>query len=245
MEDIHLRMRRLKKGRSRAAYDYNTRSGSCALKDEASDLVAVIKTGLPSWAEADPRRFFEAADKWERQNGSAAVSIEAALPAELTVEQNIQMVKEFVSEQVPGKACVVAFHMGTAALTGLPQPHFHSLHSNRVMDGIDRPAERYFARANAKHPERGGCKKDSGGKHMGEMKAELKELRAAYAAKVNEHLVMNGHEAHVDHRSFAERGLPRMPERHLGQAKVRSMSAEERKTFVEQRGSPTANGYSR
>ncbi|MCI3049250.1 hypothetical protein ML378_26340, partial [Escherichia coli] len=42
------------------------------------------------------------------------------------------------------------------------QPHAHIMMSQRVNDGIERTPEQYFRRYNARYPERGGAKKDSG-----------------------------------------------------------------------------------
>src|ERR1051325_3275428 len=62
-----------------AAHDYITRTG----EDDDPDRDAVVHTEsdhLPSWAEAEPREYWDAADLYERENGRLYVSADFALP---------------------------------------------------------------------------------------------------------------------------------------------------------------------
>ena len=88
------------------------------------------------------------------------------------------------------------------------------------------PPEQTFARYNAKQPEQGDCKKDSGGKNRLEMRDQVIEMRRKCAALQNAALEKYGHTTRVDHRSLKEQGLRRQPEHHPGQARIRGMSCE-------------------
>ena len=53
---------------------------------------------MPSWAEDDPREYWDAADSYERANGRLYVSADFALPRELDEEDQIELARDFVSE---------------------------------------------------------------------------------------------------------------------------------------------------
>jgi hypothetical protein len=88
---------------------------------------------------------------------------------------------------------------------------------------------------NAKNPERGGCKKDSGGKDRQALRNDLIEKRALCAELQNRHLEKNGFETRVDHRSNHERGIQSKPERHLGSARIKQMDADQLQEFRDRR----------
>jgi hypothetical protein len=101
------------------------------------------------------------------------------------------------------------------------------MYSERIRDGIERDPEQYFKRYNAKHPEKGGAKKFSGGKSANELKAELLEQRERWANLQNAHLEKHGHDSRVDHRSLKDQGITeREPEKHLGGSGVRNTTAK-------------------
>ena len=84
-------------------------------------------------------------------------------------------------------------------------------------------------------PELGGCKKDSGGQHRGQMKEALVATREAWADMQNKHLKLHGHDSRVDHRSLKAQGLARQPERHLGPARVNLMSEQDKANYMASR----------
>ncbi|MCB0197168.1 MAG: MobA/MobL family protein, partial [Anaerolineae bacterium] len=94
-----------------------------------------------------------------------------------------------------------------AALAGGEQPHAHLMYSERTVDSIERGAEQYFRRYNGKHPELGGCRKDSAG-----TEERLFETRQRWAEVQNAHLQQYGHAAQMNHRSLAEQGIDWAPE---------------------------------
>ncbi|RWT07723.1 MobA/MobL family protein [Enterobacter asburiae] len=173
---------------------------------------------MPAWAQSNPLAFWQAADAYERKNGTTYREMEIALPRELSAAQRIELVREFVRQEIGDRhAYQWALHVPTAA-DGGEQPHFHLMFSERQVDGIDRDPEQYFKRYNAKAPEKGGARKGYGpsaGQTLtkAERAAELKELRGRWEAMCNAHLERAGVEQRIDMRSHAERGTGLEPER--------------------------------
>ena len=208
---------------------YITRQGR---HTDRGDLGATGYGNMPSWAQDDPSRFWRASDKFERKNGSRFRSFTIALPNCLTTEQLVELAWDQARRMAGIKPFQFALHLSRSALRGEFNPHVHIMICDRIPDEFDRPPEKMFRRYNALHPERGGCKKDSGGLSPERLKQKLLEQRARAVAASNEALAKHGHDLRFDHRSLRERGLTRMPERYLGPGKVRALSADERATFA-------------
>ena len=246
MASFHCSTKEGLRGKGGPHSDYINREGKYAAieKDREKyakyeDLVYKESGNMPDWARDNPKEFWEAADKFERSNGRAYTEIEIALPNELTQEQQIELVKEFVEQQL-GKenAYSLAIHRKRATLNpNIDNTHAHIMLSERKNDGIERDRKQYFKRGNAKHPERGGAMKDREKWHP---KEKPLEIAKDWAALENKYLERHGHEARVDHRSLEdqkiaaiERGdiekakeLNREPERHLGPKVVEKLVRE-------------------
>jgi hypothetical protein len=172
---------------------------------------------MPSWALPDPLAFWQAADQYERANGSTYREMEIALPRELSTEQRRELVEDFVQQELGGRhAYCWAIHCPPAA-DGKEQPHLHLMFSERLIDGIDRGPEQYFKRHNPRAPEKGGCQKGFGPRAgqtltKAERVAELKALRARWEAVCNAHLERAGARERIDMRCHAERGTGLEPE---------------------------------
>ncbi len=139
--------------------------------------------------------FWQAADQFERANGSTYRELEIALPRELTAEQRLELVQDFVRQEAGERhAWSFAIHNPKASIDGGEQPHAHIMMSQRVNDGIERTPEQYFRRYNARYPERGGAKKDSGSLTLTQQKEQLRELRKRWEVKHNEHMRKHGFE---------------------------------------------------
>lgn len=78
---------------------------------------------LPSWAR-DAKDFFEEADKNERINGTRYKEIELALPNELTLEQQKEIISEFISHHLSDFYYAYAVHDKIGALSN-EQNHPH------------------------------------------------------------------------------------------------------------------------
>lgn len=162
MATYHCSVKKGKTGSAKAHCDYITREGKFSKGKKKEELVYKEAGNLPEWA-ASPNEFFEQADLYERANGNTYHEFELALPNELSDQQNIELVQEFVKEHVgPNKVYCFAIHSKTAALDeSQEQPHVHIMFSERI-DNVEstKPAYLYFKRYNSKFPERGGNKKD-------------------------------------------------------------------------------------
>jgi hypothetical protein len=231
----HFSIKSGKKGKAANHAAYITRQGKHGKPDEKSDLIASAHGNLPAWACDDPTTYWKAADKHERANGATYREFELALPKELTREQQLALTMRFLEQEISAKPFQVVIHAPTASLGGAVQPHAHAMYSDRIDDGIERVPEQHFRRFNAKNPEQGGCRKDSGGKNRIELREELKRLRERWAHVQNEALEAHGHATRVDHRSNCERGIERAPERHLGHLGIKKMSLESRQEFIKSR----------
>lgn len=231
MASMHIGMKSGKPGQAAIHAQYILREGPYRKGDKANDLVAAGHGNLPP-GMADPITMWKAADKGERANAAAFREIVGALPRELTREQQIEVVEEFISRVLPDKPFQYAIHCPRASLGQGTQPHVHLMYSDRIPDGIYREPVQFFCRYNARHPEKGGCKKDSGGKDPVTFRDEAKLRRENWAQVQNEYLARYGHDARLDPRSYRERGLQREVEHHLGPAAIRSMSSAERKSFI-------------
>lgn len=229
MASFHHRVKSGKKGSAALHAAYIARTGCHSTRE---DLIATGSGNLPEWAEGDPVKFWRTGDKYERANGAVYREHEVALPAELTDIQREELVGAIIEEIVGDKPYQYAIHANASTLEGSSNPHIHLMYSDRIPDGVERSPQQMFARYNPKHPDVGGCKKDSGGKNALEMRVALIELRRKCAELQNTALEKYGHTARVDHRTLQQQGIDREPERHLGQAKVRRMSAEEKKQYV-------------
>jgi hypothetical protein len=228
MATYHLTAKIGQKGKAQPHAAYIAREGKYSGSTRYEDLEATDYGNMPTWAEHNPAEFWQAADKNERANGSTYRELEIALPRELTPQQRLELVQDFIAQELGEKhAYQFAIHTPKSALEKGEQPHAHIMYSERIRDGIERDPEQYFKRYNAKNPEKGGAKKFSGGKSANELKVELLEQRERWATLQNHHLEKHGHDSRVDHRSLKDQGInEREPEKHLGGAGVRNTTAK-------------------
>lgn len=238
MATFHFEIKSGRKGSASDHADYIAREG---FHRKRGDLVHAEHGNLPAWTGNDPKMLWKAADKYERNNGAAYREAIIALPGELTSEQNAALVADVVEKLAPGKPYQLAIHAPSSSLEGRSNPHLHLMTCDRVDDGIDRPAERFFARHNRKCPESGGRKKDSGGRNGMQLRHDVTAVRMSMADTINHHLEINGHAERVDHRSLKEQGIDRRAERHLGPARIRDMSSKEKAQYVSLRGKDGAD----
>lgn len=216
MASYHLSVKVGAKGKAAAHAEYIEREGEYKLKHQEK-LEATEHGNMPQWAQDDPNLFWRCADEFERKNGSTYREIEIALPRELTPQQRKELVQVFVEQELGDQhAYTWAIHTPKASIEGGEQPHAHIMYSERIQDGIERGPDQFFKRYNPKQPERGGCQKSNTTKSAEQRKAELVDLRERFADLQNVFLEEYGHTDRVDHRSLADQGIDRIPEKHLG-----------------------------
>ncbi len=226
---------RIKSGGKGTAAEHSTYIARTGRHEGRADLLDVGFGNLPAWAGAEPTAFWTAADKYERANGASYREHVIALPGELTIEQIRELVDRLARELIGSRPYQYAIHAPPAALGEVANIHVHLMYSDRMPDGIIRPAEQMFRRFRADAPEKGGCRKASGGRTRMQLRDELIEVRKKCAALQNEALASHGHAARVDHRSLKKQGVGRAPEKRLGPARIRAMSPDQKKEFREAR----------
>ena len=196
---------------------------------------------LPKWAKNDPKKFFQAADKYEGIGHRRYVEIEFALPNELkTVDQYRQIIDAFIAKHLSDHYYAYAIHDKIGMLSGQRHPHVHIMFSERLIDDVEKIKER-SAKAFFLYPAR---KKKDGTEPSFEEKWKrgapknrkwcnhqyVTELRSDFANIQNAVLEQNGYSIRVDHRTLqaqkeeAEKNgdsslarlFSRVPEKYIG-----------------------------
>lgn len=209
------------KGKAAPHFHYIAAIGKYAAK---RGVVHVEHGNMPLWAAANPSLYWEASDTYERANGTSYREIEVALPRELPLPIQLNLARQLASE-VCGKkhAFSFAIHHAKASDGGL-NPHVHLEFSERIQDGTERSISTFFKKADHRVPERGGCRKDRswqavtrGRQKCGaEASNKLLEIREKWACLCNQALKEFGTEARIDHRSYADQGVDRVPQPKVG-----------------------------
>ena len=202
-----------KAGKASPHAAYIARLGQYEKRLEQGEKLEASEFGnMPKWAASNPLHLWDAADAYERKNGTTYREFEIALPREMNLAQRLELVRDFVGQEIGDRhPYQFAIHTPTAA-DGGEQPHAHVMFCERERDGIERDPEQFFKRYNSKNPERGGAKKANTGKDPATRRTELKELRGRWETMCNEHLVRGSIDARIDMRSHAERGTGLAPE---------------------------------
>ena len=187
-------------GQSAAAkHDYISREGRYARARQ--DEVMHVESGcMPAFASSDAREYWAAADSHERSNGRLFRSLTAALPNSLDLAGRLKLARSFAAHVTAGQLpYTLALHAGLSKEPGTPDnPHLHLVFSERVNDGVERPAEQWFRRAapTGRDPASGGARKSERTKP----REWLEETRQAWAAEMNLAFDLAG----VDDRVTAE-----------------------------------------
>ena len=182
---------------ARAKADYIEREGRYA--EDAEELEHKEHGNMPQWAQADPAKYWEAADQNERANGRLYSEVQFALPKELNEPQRREVAWRF-AERLTGEEKLpytLAVHRGGPEGEN---PHAHLMFSERGHDGIERGAEQWFKRYNGKEPEKGGARKSRAAK-AGDW---LEQTREAWEQTANRALEQAGQGERIDRRSLAD-----------------------------------------
>ena len=177
------------KGKALPHSKYILREDQYAQKNNKLEKLEYIEHGnMPTWAEQNPKLFWEMADLHERKNGSTYREHIISLPRELNESQRLALVQDWIAKEIGEKyAYSFAIHNPTA-MDGKEQPHCHLMFSERLLDGIERDPDQFFKRYNSKDPSKGGAKKDNTGLMDSVRKTLIKEQRNRWEVLCNEHL---------------------------------------------------------
>ncbi|MBO4779241.1 MAG: MobA/MobL family protein [Selenomonadaceae bacterium] len=193
---------------------------------------------LPKWAKDDPKKFFQAADRYEGIGNRRYMEIEFALPNELkTVEQYRQIIDSFIAKHLSEHYYAYAIHDKKGMMSGKRHPHVHIMFSERLIDDVEKKKERaacnffkYPIRKNVKATFEERRKHGAPKNRNWSNKNFLSVLRADFAQIQNEVLKQNGFSIRVDHRTLMEqmeeaqrkgdiflaRLFSRVPEKYIG-----------------------------
>ncbi len=152
--------------------------------------------GAPAWV-IDRQALWNAVEAVERRkDAQLAREIEVALPVELDLTPQIELVRAFAKEAFVAKGMVVDL----AIHTDNPEnPHAHLLLTTREITAAGFGAKRRDWNS----------------------KEQLLEWRERWAALTNEHLRQAGIEVSIDHRSLADQGIDLLPGRKIGISRER------------------------
>jgi len=195
---------------------------------------------LPAHAPAsfsDRAALWNAVEKIEKaKNAQLAREIELALPVELTREQNVSLVREYINQYfvAAGMCADICIHD-----KGDGNPHAHVMLTMRPFDEggawgakqkkeyiLDPQGKKIYDRKKRQYK----CKSIPATDWNEQTKAE--EWRAAWAQLCNQTLEQNGHAERIDHRSYEQQGIDQIPTVHLGVA----ASAMEKRGIRTERG---------
>ncbi|WP_169054418.1 Ti-type conjugative transfer relaxase TraA [Nitratireductor sp. XY-223] len=196
--------------------DYSRKAGNAhsefALPADAPDWIAKFAGGHS--VEETSAYFWNAVEANEkRHDAQLAREIVLALPVELTVEQNIELIRDFVSLELAGRGIVAdwAYH-------DMPgNPHVHIMTTLRPLTDTGFGPKRV-----AIVGEDGKPLRDKDGKIRYEQFSggleRLRDMRKSWAEIHNSHLAKHGYEVWIDHRSFEAMGIDAVPTTHRGPA---------------------------
>lgn len=194
---------------------------------------------LPKWAKDSSKRFFAMADEYERSNGVRYKEIEFALPNELNLEQQKEIIEQFIENHLKDFYYAYAIHDKIGVMSnGEHNTHVHIMFSERKIDEAEKLQERsgdkFFAKAfplatTIEAMQRGGAKKDPKWNSKNRAKY-LSIMREDFAKIQNTILEKYDIPDRVDHRSLKVQMeeartsgnmrlaelLNRMPEEHIG-----------------------------
>jgi Ti-type conjugative transfer relaxase TraA len=228
----------------RGASMYDGRTGETFSYVQKRDVLhseIAIPEGAPSWAQALLERHTQepvaaSEELWnrveaneKRMDAQLAREIEIALPAELSLEENIGLARLFVTEQLASR--------GFAADWSIHQGANGNIHAH-IMLTIRRLTEQGVGakREALRDPQTGEALRDKRGRILYAFgnpwggKADLLALREQWADYANLHLARAGHDARIDHRSHEVRSIDVTPTVHKGTG---AKGMEERGTLAD------------
>ena len=194
--------------------------------------IVMTKIFLPDHAPkeyADRETLWNAVEKVEEHpKAQLAYSLDIALQNEFTMEENIELARKFVTEQLISRGMIADLAIHEPDKSEIPNPHFHVLcpirplnpdgtwgmkqhrvyildeHGNRIPDGDGDYLFKAVPTTDWGRPE------------------TLEHWRAEWARLCNEKFEEKGLPDRIDHRSFERQGIDQIPTVHEGPS-VRQM----------------------
>ncbi len=181
----------------------------------------VLPTGAPKWVRsltADrsvagaSEAFWNKVEAFEkRADAQLARDLTIALPLELSPEQNIALVRDFVAKHILANGMVAdwVFHDNPG------NPHIHLMTTLRPLTEDGFGSKKVAVIGEGGHPVR-----TKSGKILYELWAgstdDFNVLRDGWFERLNHHLALGGIDLRVDGRSYEKQGIDLEPTIHLG-----------------------------
>ncbi|MDP8985356.1 MAG: MobA/MobL family protein [Pseudomonadota bacterium] len=146
--------------------------------------------GSPAWVQ-DREMLWNSVEAREvRKDSQLARVIEVGLPMELSADEHIALVRDYIAQQFVAKGMIADF----VIRRNTNNPHAHILLTLRALtqSGFGPKERRWNG------------------------KAALLEWRSAWAGRVNEHLARAGHAVSIDHRTLEAQQIELTPGRRVG-----------------------------
>lgn len=145
----------------------------------------------PEWVQDREKLWNEVEKSEKRVNSQLAREMEISLPAELSHEQQKELIKNYVQEQFVNKGMVadISIHRDDES-----NPHAHIMLTTREI------SEDGFTNKNRDWNDR----------------KQLENWREQWSLYANKAMEREGINERIDHRSHAKRGLETLPTQHLG-----------------------------
>jgi len=177
-------MKNGKAGGAVANFQYNMGIGKYSYKE--NEIITSFHN-IPKWAES-PVDFWQKYSLEDRANSSYK-KIELSLQDELSIEENLKMLNEFIEKNI-GKDFyyTVVIHDKESNEKGIQNTHAHIMICKRKEDGIKRTPEQFFKRYSSKHPETGGALTDN---KYWKSKQTLLNMREDWEQTINNYFEKN------------------------------------------------------
>ncbi|MCW8060162.1 Ti-type conjugative transfer relaxase TraA [Agrobacterium tumefaciens] len=180
-----------------------------------------LPADAPNWAGAmiegkspaqSSEAFWNKVEAFEaRKDAQLAKEFILALPVELSTEQNIALMRDFISSEVTSRGFVADWVYHDAP----GNPHVHLMTNLRPLTDDGFGAKKAPVLDEDGQPQRSKSGQIQYRLWAGD-KADFLSSRDAWYDVQNKHLQMNGHDLRVDGRSYSERGIELVPTPHIG-----------------------------
>ncbi len=150
----------------------------------------LLPEGAPDWMKDRDKLWNTVEATEKRKDAQISREIELALPSELSLEEQIKLTREFCQENFLSQGMVADINIHAEP----KNPHAHILLTMRQVtpDGFGKKIRNWNGKDN------------------------ILKWREAWANIQNVHLAKAGYDIHVDHRSYADRGIDIEPQIKLG-----------------------------
>ena len=164
-------------------------------KHDIAHSEILLPEGAPEWM-ADREQLWNAVERSElRKDAQLAREFNISLPRELSMEQNLELMREFIKNEFVSQGMVadLNLHLGTSK-EGEEQPHAHVMLTMReiVEDGFGMKERSWNAKEN------------------------LLKWRESWAEHANKYLALNDIDLRIDHRSLEEQGIDLEAQKKIG-----------------------------